>query len=238
MKKAVVMILTVCLLAVQLVLPTCAETYEDKDQQRLIELACNAFPEYEDSIVHPVKPTRQARSASRPQIAVTKARKVSDKMCIVYSQYEDGTVFLTSIEGEGLQVARGEWDWQGDLEKPPVTQIEKGEVVKSTNYQKHPLTIVGTHPGAIGSFKISNFCYVINEKGYDYISNTGTGTTTGNCTACNLNGSRLKENSSQLACASYMSTFQFGPGGYYVVQTELDILVGNDTMTFSHVNFK
>lgn len=237
MKKILSLCLAVCLILSMIPFVSFADNAANDEGEELCKLACATFPEYADSILNPVLPNSNARVSGSPAIVYTEARKASDNICIIYSRYEDGSVFLTSVEGDGLEVTSTQRDWQDDLDKAPATEITRDYVVTAQKNEQHTLNIKGTHPGVSGYFQISDFTYTIVYNGYDYINKTGTVNCYNEWKACLLSGSRLKETGSALACALFRATYQYGPGSYYSRQTELYIDVGKDCMTFSHVNF-
>lgn len=238
MKKLIALFLTVCLTLSVIPNPVYANDFSDDEQCQLLELACATFPEYSDSIMNPVVPNMCSRSTDNPVIVYSEARKASDRVCLIYSRYEDGSVFLTSIEGDDLNVANTQRDWTEDLDKPPVTEITNHGVVTSQSSAQHTLNIKGTHPGVNGYFQITGFTYTIRNSSYDYIDSTGTRSWNGDWTNCVLYPSpRYYETSTAAACATFRATYRFGPGNYYSRQTELFIQIRNNSMTFSHVNF-
>lgn len=237
MKKLISICLSICLILSAFSIVVSADGYASDVQSELIELACIAFPEYSDTILNPVVPNPSARSSNKPIIAYTEARKIDDHTCMIYTRYDDDSVFLTSVEGDDLEVAALRNDWTEDLDKPPVTQITKDSIVTTTTSKKHTINIKGTHPGVNGYFMITDFCYTLFDKGYDRITSTGTRSWTGDWKACSLYGQRLSETSTASASALFRATYQYGSGAYYSRQTELFVQVGHDTMTFSHENF-
>ncbi len=238
MKKLLSFCLVVCIMLSTIPLTTFAADVCSNEENELLQLACETFPEFADSILHPVVPNPFTRASSNPAIVYTEARKASENICVIYSQYEDGTVFLTSVEGDGLEVSNSRSDLLDELDKPPATEITRDYVVTGQKTEQHTLNIKGTHPGVNGYFQISNFTYTIVYNGYDYINKTGEINCYNDWKGCSLYGTPVyKETSSNLAYAVFRATYQFGPGAYYSRQTELYIDVGKDCMTFSHVNF-
>lgn len=238
MKKLMALFLAVCLTLSVIPNPVYANDFSDDEQRQLLELACATFPEFSDSILNPVVPSMSSRSADNPVIVYSEARKASDRVCIIYSRYEDGSVFLTSVEGDDLSVANTQRDLVDDLNKDPVTEITNHGVVTSQSSAQHTLSIKGTHPGVSGCFRITGFTYTIRNNAYDYIDSIGTRSYNGEWTGCSLDGSpRYYETSSAFACAVFRATYRFGSGSYYSRQTELCIKVMNDSMTISHNNF-
>ena len=242
MKKLISLLLAVCLVLSAVPTLAFANGYSSDVQQQLIDLACATFPEYANSIRNPVSPNALSRSNSNPTIVRSEARKASDRVCVIYSQYDDGSVFLTSVEGDNLNVGIATQDWWDDLreelDKPPVTTITNHSIVTSVGSAQHNLTIKGTHPGVSGYFQITGFTYTIVENGYDRIDSNGTTSVSGDWKGCAVDGdSRYTETSTKSACTVFRSRYQFGSGAYYSRETELVIQIKNDTMSFSHVNF-
>lgn len=241
MKKLISLLLAVCLVLSAVPTLAFADGYSNDVQQQLIDLACATFPEYANSIRNPVSPDALSCSNSNPTLVRSEARKASDRVCVIYSQYDDGSVFLTSVEGDNLSVGvapQSSGDEYEDLDKPPVTTITSHDTSPSGGSTKHTLTIKGTHPGVTGYFQITGFTYTIVANGYDRIDSTGTTSLNGKWTGCSVLGSpRYNETSSQSACVTFRARYRFGPGNYYSRETELFIQIRNDTMTYSHENF-
>lgn len=242
MKKLVSFLLAVCLIFTAVPTLAFAKDYNNDVQRQLIDLACATFPEYSNSITNPVVPDMRTQPASEPTIVFSEARKASDRVCVVYSRYNDGSVFLTSVEGDNLYVGVPAQDWweelDKELKKPPVTTITQNSIDSSGGSEKHNITITGTHPGVSGYFKISGFTYTLVKNGYDRIDSTGTTSLNGQWTGCSVLGSpNYNESSSSAASVIFRARFRFGSGDYYSRETELFIQVKNDTMTYSHVNF-
>lgn len=241
MKKLISLLLAVCLVLSAVPTLAFADGYSNDVQQQLIDLACATFPEYANSIRNPVSPNALSRSNSNPTLVRSEARKASDRVCVIYSQYDDGSVLLTSVEGDNLSVGvatQASGDEYEDLDKPPVTTITSHSVVPTFGSAQHTLTIKGTHPGVTGYFQITGFTYTIVGDGYDRIDSTGTTSLSGKWTGCSVFGTpNYNESSSSAAYATFRARFRFGPGNYYSRETELSIRIKNDTMTYSHVNF-
>lgn len=242
MKKLISLLLAVCLVLSAVPTLAFADGYSNDVQQQLIDLACATFPEYANSIRNPVSPNALSRSNSNPTLVRSEARKASDRVCVIYSQYDDGSVFLTSVEGDNLSVEVVPQDWVDDLikelDKPPVTTITSHDTSPSGGSTKHTLTIKGTHPGVTGYFQITGFTYTIVGDGYDRIDSTGTTSLSGDWTDCSVYGSpNYNETSSSAAYTTFRARFRFGSGNYYSRETELHIRIKDDTMTYSHVNF-
>lgn len=216
MKKAMAIILIICVVLSFSVLPVSANEIHTEilrrplSDEELDNLAAEAFPEYADRIL-----TSQSRYSSyslqNNEKVIEETRKISDTEYITYIEYADGRsslIFQVDV-------------YQGS------TSSGSNTVTKTVDFQIR-------HVFMTGSMYISGFKYTIVTGGYDYINSAGTFS----CTA--ENGSRTvysyQETASgdaEMRCSCIFNMSGFGDfATVSPVPCTFRVIVGNDTISY------
>ena len=186
---------------------------EEQERDELINLACTVFPEFSEKILNPTIINQPySRSIEEPVLVYSEARAISENEELIYSEYSNGAVLLTSYNKELTRTS-----------------------YESNSFAVHiTANIKATCTSSSGYFQLTGIKYSFLANDYDLITNTGTASKSGRCTAYSLYNSKLQENASGSAQLSYTLTFQLGSTGAQSVLTRLTLYVGSDSESVSH----
>lgn len=193
------------------------------EREELLALACEAFPEYADKIMHnPPIPTSATRSATQNNtvtLVTTETRNLSDSTRLTYTEYSDGLIFLTETE---------------DKYYKEVTT----ESYSSSAYAVHAtISIKGTSNVNQSYFILDNVSYSLYNGSYDEFTNTGTMSTTPYVTVCQYYPSiRAKETASDSALIAYRFNWLNPNDPSDFRNSLLTITIQNNNVTISHVD--
>ena len=187
-------------------------------QNEVIALACEVFPEYANKILAPaVDISIYGRSMNQRTLVVSETRSVSDNEYITYSEYSDGVVLLTDYEFEHTETTN-------DYDSNPMTTTVD-------------MDIKATCTNVSGYFLLEGVRYMLINGSYDTILDVGTPTYSGKCTLHTAFTPVLNESASGNAYICYNLNYQFGPGVYYTLTSQLTLFVGDDTATVTHIYY-
>lgn len=209
-------------------LPFGAFAAEDKSSERdkLIAQACEVFPEYADKIRNQkMQPNSRSHSLEASKLIYSDSRDAPNNGgTILYSEYSDGIVLLTSY-----------------IPTKKVTVVDSHTGAGATAYT---INIVATCSGISGTFTAKNVKYTTISSAYDRIDSVGTyKTETTEMTgyvACALQNDTpnpyvvMNESASGSAIITYKLTFRFAPYAGSFLTTELSLSVGHDSATVTH----
>lgn len=125
----------------------------DTNQSELVSLACEVFPEYKNKLLNPSISTNSC-SIQQRELLINEQRAVSDTESLLYTEYSDGTILLTSHSGTYTRT---------------VNSIDS-----SSQAVIYDITIKAEIVGYDGYFKLSNVNYSLINSQNDQITATGT----------------------------------------------------------------
>lgn len=220
MKKTLSLCLTILILLTILPLSAFAEDTQLSEQEELINLACDAFPEYRDYILGNVSTYRG--TSSDAEIIFCETRKISETEEITYAQYSNGRGIIV---GSGIDVVSvGIYD-------PSQSNFAGG--YDYTFSVRVATTDTTDFPGI---FYVTGCKARIMSATYDSLINYGT------CSVNNTNwckyrtgGNNKTETSTQDACIEYNLTFlpvsSYGTTSSDDIHAPLVISVGGDDIS-------
>lgn len=192
MKKTLSLCLTILILLTILPLSAFAEDTQLSEQEELINLACDAFPEYRDYILGNVSVYRG--TLSNAEIIFCETRKISETEKITYAQYSNGrgiivgssmTVFGVGLYDPSQSNFAGGYDYTFSVR------------VATTDTTEFP-----------GMFYVTNCKARIMSATYDSLIDYGTCSVNDrNLCKYNIGGKNKTETSSQDAYIEYDLTF-------------------------------
>lgn len=223
MKKSLSFCLAVIMILTFLPINASASETPTSDHDRLVSLACEIFPEYAHNIRNSNTTTFSADGITEDRyIVFSETRNVSENEYMMYTEYSDGLALLTDYS----------FDYK-ILTYNPTTGAGATEVTMS-------LEATCEESGYNGVFYIDNFRYVLDSYGYDSIISLGTTRTTGSCKLSSVNYPNpdyyLYETASDDAYVNYALDYWPGDSGYFTLNSYLEIKVGNNGCTITHLD--
>lgn len=218
MKRFLCILLSLLLVATAIPYNVLAAETNTSERDELIELACEVFPEYEDTIRGNITTTYNRSRANR-SVLFNETRKISETQSLTYSQLSDGTAILSSSDYSFNYLTSD-------------TDIES-----ETNVIKVTLNVTVTCTASDGVFILSNVKYTTYKNTYDSITSKGSPSTNQFC-MYDSHSYRYDETSTQSAFIYYRITFQLSEGSSMAdgVQAGFTLSVRNDGMNISLVN--
>ena len=208
----------VMLLAVMPVSTYAAETKAERDI--LLEKACAAFPEYASKIAADNAPIATYSAQQERTVVFSETRELAGYEFISYTEYSDGLALLSSVT--------------------PNRSVTYNSTTTTGARTKVDITVKATCSGVSSYFKASNVKYTIEQYGTDCITSIGTpkaypSSTPGsdNCQYYGYNLNPYEANSSP-AWVAYSLSFRFASLSTAVIDTCLQIKVGNNALTVEH----
>lgn len=228
MKRKISMLLGVFVIICTLPLTAFATTAQESPvlaREKLIQSACEAFPEFQEKIMEQSgESTLAPYSAKVRHIVYSETRAISDNKKIQYCEYSDGVILLSSVVYESRSAN--------------ITVNSRESSSFAVNYD---VTIEATMPYISGYFKLSNVKFTLINTQYDCITSLGTPSKSGNCTKYQrvLPSSAttpIYETASGDAKILYDVWFQYGSGGAQTKWTQVTFCVGKDTFSCDFVD--
>lgn len=194
--------------------------------EELINLACEVYPEYASKIRNQkILSSSRTRSSEPPELIYSDSRDASNGGTLLYSEYSDGVILLTSY-----------------TPKKSVTVVDSNTGAGATAYT---INIVATCTGTNGTFTAKNVKYTTISSSYDRIDSVGThkeetAEMTGYI-ACSLQNvtpnpyAKMNESASGNAELTYYLTFKYAPYEGSFIATKLTLSVGHNSATVTHI---
>lgn len=219
MKKCMAMLLTLALLLT--LIPLSASAAESPSgYESLVQKAVSAFPEHANKLQNPDNSAIfQSRGVTSRELLISETRPISDREYVTYAEYSDGLILLSGYE------------FTADT-----TTVS---YVTGSTYRNITIDIEATcvnDVGYNGYFYLEGVSYSLRDNEFDVITNPGTASRTGYCTSATRTVYTANESNTTYARIAYALCFQLGPTGYYTVNSELLLYVGEDTAVLDHVN--
>ena len=165
-----------------------AEETAMPSKPELIDKACNIFPEYADVIRGENLQMSIYSAFAVPVVTTNITRNISDSETMTYTEYSDGTAYITLAE----------WKFDAD--------VTDAEVQLGNNATYHTVSFAVTcNMGDTGTFYLNDLQYTVHSYGYDEITNEGKYDTDG-CYA-EFFRKNLKENATTAAYIQYVIEF-------------------------------
>lgn len=186
-------LLSMCLDAILLVtlFPVHALAVEYSEDDDLIELACEVFPEYEASIRGEIFPKNENSRSSNREVIISESRQVSENQTLYYTEYSDGVALVAS---SGFT---------------PTETIINNDTGASATTITSKLVVKCTWSNQ--EFICNNVKYVTVSSQPDYIISTGNLSDSDTNDAYVKENTKYKENSSGPARIDYYAQFQLLP---------------------------
>lgn len=206
MKRILVVLLSVALLASSFQIMACADSGKCVDREALISRACSIFPEYASKIKGQMTRGYTPNASNSREIVRSETRALSENQDILYVEYSDGLVLLAE---SGYEKSLNIW--------------HQFPVSGGTEYEAY---IVVTLSYSSEYFQASNIEYVIYDNDYDSITNAGD--LCDNMTSSASFGTiKYSEDANGSAYANYWAQFKsnYGTPPYEAV---IKLTVGNN----------
>ena len=198
-----------------------ADDTNDAVRDEIISQACSAFPEYASRIVaqeNARSTYAMPRSADTPTIIVNETRSVDENSYVNYVEYSNGAILLSNYDTTYT-----------------TTTIDR----ETSAYAAHvTVDIKATRTGISGYFKIDDLKYSLINGGYDFISDEGTASRSGNCNDYSEPYTILEETASSYARVAYTLTFKYSSQPGDLITSNLVITVGNNSFNVSHTAYE
>ena len=219
MKKALSLLLATVLLLSLLPTPTYAAESDSSVREQWIQLACEAFPEYEDNIRGTVSTYSRTivELETTPEVVFCETREISETETVTYAQYSDGRSIIIG----GKAAAR--------LTAAPTQSNFAGGIDYTITY-----TVVPTDTDNFdGIFQVIDFKCRVMPATYDSILNIGTPSVNySSICKYNVYPGNLTETASSPANVNYSITFypNYATSDYRLI-VSLDLSVSNDDVS-------
>ena len=190
MKKSISTVVALILILSMIPLRVFASDLSDSENDELIALACDIFPEYAYKIQNPPSldqlfSATSARSIDDGfKIVLRETRNVSDSRQITYQEYANGAYSLTSLT-TAYTIVRESYSGSG--------------------YSQYIVDIQVLHSYCPGAMYVTGFNYTLLSSSYDQINSFGTTNTSTVDTS--LTGSRQYESANGPAYAIYEAIY-------------------------------
>lgn len=215
MRKYLAMLLAAVMLLTMMPLGAAAAETDTSERDELIALACEVFPEYTNKIKNKsIGANLLSRTSGQRELVATETRSVPDGETLIYSEYSDGVVLLT------------EYDFGKE-----VTYVDRqtGAGITTTT-----VNIKATCSGTSGYFQLTNVVYTLVSSSYDMINDTGSASTTGNCSITKAYSPVLNETASGNAKLVYSLQFRLSSAAGDFLTSQLKLEVGDDSAAVTH----
>lgn len=188
MKKFIYALFTIVMLLSIIPFATSAEETAMPSKPELIIKACNIFPEYANVIRGENLQVPMDRAFAAPVVTTNITRDISDSETMTYTEYSDGTAYITLAE----------WKFDAD--------VTDAEVQLGNNATYHTVSFAVTcNMGDTGTFYLNDLQYTVHSYDYDEITNEGSSYADG-CYAEYFR-KNLKENATTDAYVQYVIEF-------------------------------
>ena len=216
MKKIIVAFLAVLLLTSSLYITVCANSAQNITRDKLIQEACEIFPEY-SSKIHGVGIRNYTRSTVGERCVIhSETRQFKENEQISYVEYSDGLVMI----------ARSAYT-------PVLHPLYSSSTTGGTDYTTY---ITATMSYSDEVFQASSVKYTIYDSQYDKITSAGD---LCDCTTaqCSFGSCQYTENAHSSAYASYLATFTPSPAysNYLPFEGTITLTVGNNKASVSAI---
>lgn len=222
MRKIVAVIVSLAL-AIMLIPVGVFADEDGAEYNALVRKAATAFPEYAEDLLNPTcSLSTYANDSFERTLVHQETRPISDKEFITYTGYSDGLILLSNYT----------FDYDTNVTSDDGINASRRNVTIDIS----ATCVVESY--YTGVFKLKGFSYRLN-KGYDvYDSITSKGTPTAKNDITYTEGRYVKNESAYgYAELGYSLNFQLDenlPGA--VLQSNLNIYVGEDTMLIYHTD--
>lgn len=220
MKRFVIMLLAFALLLGTMSFNVSAVEIEQSGHGALVQKAMSAFPEYAEKLENPKGGAEFiSREASIRELLVNETRAISSKEYITYTEYSDGLILLSGYE---FTADTTTVNYVTGASSRDITINIEATCVNDVNYD--------------GYFYLNGVSYSLRNSDFDIITNPGTASREGYCTKATRTVFTAQETLTGYARIAYDLCFQLGPTGYYTMNSELLVYVGEDTAIVEHMD--
>lgn len=226
MKRRLVSILIAIVMLFSSV-PVAFATNVIDDQQELIDLACEIFPEYANKILYQKALPPSVMRISDVELVHSESRNVSNSKTLLYSEYSNGIILLTETENEPAEV-------------------KYVDITSGSSSTVYTINIKATCTDAYGTFNAENIKFTLISSAYDRIDSKGTYSFS-NPEMLGFIGCQLvntapdpnprvvwNESASGNAEIEYMLMFRFAAYAGSFLNTHLVLDVGDNNYIVSH----
>lgn len=205
MKRTFSIILALVMLLTTAALPVHAVEPNTNENNKIIALACQAFPEYVDIIRGDTVANQNARSSNQNvELIFSETRHISESQYVSLTYFSNGRALLATVEHD----------------------VYYHEVELDGRIMYGTISADFTYTGFSGAFTLKNVTYVINPNGSDYFTSFGSAT----CTGYNRIESRCQPNNSANLVYSIVFLPSANPTPSQIIPANCGFEIVNETL--------
>lgn len=161
MKKSLAVLFAAILFLTMIPVSVSAAETDLSEYNELINLACEAFPEYASAIRENDRNSRSTLySVSSNEVVFSDTRSISDSVKIGITQFSSGDIFVTKYVASGYEI--------------DITNPETGDISNVGVHGSADFTVALS--GFYKTFELSDVSFTIYYNASDYFTDTGTPT--------------------------------------------------------------